>query len=131
MITGDQIVAHLVGDYVLQSHWMATQKTQRTFVALIHVITYSAGFWFLVPSIKAMAFIVISHFFIDRFRLARYVVLIKNCMAPPQHISNLLESYDALTGYPLGTPVWLSVWLTILADNTLHLLCNGLAITYL
>jgi hypothetical protein len=24
MFTADQIVAHLVGDYILQSHWMAT-----------------------------------------------------------------------------------------------------------
>lgn len=29
MFTADQFVAHLVGDYILQSHWMATEKTKR------------------------------------------------------------------------------------------------------
>ena len=25
-------------------------------------------------------------------------------------------------------PAWLAVWLLIIADNTLHLICNGVAI---
>lgn len=32
------------------------------------------------------------------------------------------------TGYQDDVPAWLSVWLLIITDNTLHLICNGLAI---
>ncbi len=46
------------------------------------------------------------------------------------------ESYAHLykpvttTGYPEDTPDWLSVWLLIITDNTLHIIINGLAIYY-
>lgn len=30
-----------------------------------------------------------------------------------------------------GLPPWLSVWLLIIADNTLHLICNGIALAWL
>ena len=29
MFTAEQLVAHVVGDYVIQSEWMATEKTER------------------------------------------------------------------------------------------------------
>jgi len=35
------------------------------------------------------------------------------------------------TGYHQDRPVWLAVWLMIIADNTLHLICNGLALKFL
>lgn len=41
MITADQIVAHMVGDYIIQSDWMATEKTKRSAVAAIHAVTYT------------------------------------------------------------------------------------------
>ena len=37
LFTADQIVAHLVGDYLLQSHWMATEKTRNGLAAATHV----------------------------------------------------------------------------------------------
>jgi hypothetical protein len=34
------------------------------------------------------------------------------------------------TGYHKDKPPWMAVWLLIIADNTLHLLCNGLALAF-
>ena len=127
MITADQLVAHLVGDYILQSHWMATEKTKRSVAAVAHVVCYSLPFLFLTLSPAALAVIIVTHFVIDRWRLARYVVWFKNFLGP----GNPSWAECSGTGYAPDVPPWLSVWLLIIVDNTMHLLCNGLAIAYL
>lgn len=124
MITADQILAHLVGDYLLQSHWMATEKTKRTAAAAAHAVTYALPFLFLTRNPLALGVIVGTHFVIDRWRLARFVVWAKNI--PWQRWSDCSG-----TGYHDSTPSWLAVWLLIIADNTLHLICNGLALSVL
>ncbi len=82
MITADQLLAHLVGDYILQSDWMANEKTKRFLPAAIHALVYSIGFLIFRPSPVAWLVICLSHFLIDRYRLARYVVWAKNFLAP-------------------------------------------------
>jgi len=120
-ITADQILAHLVGDYILQSHWMATEKTKRSLAAAVHATCYTVPFLLLTLSPMALAFIAGTHFIIDRWRLARFVVWAKNgCVGPV-----------TATGYADAVPAWLSVWLLIITDNTLHLICNGLALKLL
>lgn len=142
MITADQLVAHAVGDYILQSHWMATEKTKRSLAALVHVVTYALPFLLLRPSAGALAVIVGSHFVIDRWRLARFVVWVKNfALCPPDaglERRNLAPSERILawgncsaTGYPSETPAWLSVWLLIIVDNVMHVLINGAALRWL
>lgn len=145
MITADQILAHLVGDYVLQSDWMATQKVSRGsrrlvgigFVAAaVHAFTYSLLFILFRPSIAAWLVILLSHFFIDRYRLARYLVYAKNFLAPVYWTRLKLTDHlpwaeCSATGYPPERPIWLSVWLLIIADNVCHLVCNGLALKFL
>ena len=85
VITANQLVAHAIGDYVLQSDWMANQKIKRLWIALVHALTYYIPFAFLVPdiSMKAWLVIVITHAVIDRWRLARYVCWLKNWSAIP------------------------------------------------
>lgn len=129
MITADQLIAHAVGDYLLQSHWMATEKTKHTAAALAHVTTYALPFLFLGPSWAALAVIVGTHFVIDRWRLARFVVWFKNWLAPPGAHPPWAECYH--TGYPPDVPPFLAVWLVIIVDNILHVLINGLALRYL
>jgi hypothetical protein len=183
MITGDQIAAHLVGDYLLQSQWMADQKTRRLLVAAIHALTYSAAFYFLRPSLPAWLVMVVTHALIDRYRLARYVVWLKNCLSPfnvlgalrlispwrcrhPAWLRNFEPDVYAFicacgarkdcgvwseewsdhpgrlssnppwaecsaTGYQKDLPPWLATWLLIIADNILHLIINGICLTYL
>lgn len=118
MFTADQLVAHLVGDYLIQSHWMATEKTKVSLAAGVHAATYTLPFALITHSLIALSLIAATHFLIDRYRLARFVVWLKNGARGPV----------TATGYPADVPPWLAVWLLIIADNTLHILCNGLAI---
>ena len=115
IFTADQIVAHLVGDSLLQSHWMATEKTRNSVAAAVHAATYTLPFAFITWSPVALALICITHFIVDRWRLARFVVWAKNGARGPV----------TATGYADDVPAWLSVWLLIVADNTLHILING------
>jgi Protein of unknown function (DUF3307) len=120
MITADQILAHLVGDYILQSHWMAQNKTKSNTAAAIHAVSYTLPFALISHSLIALAAICVTHFAIDRWRLARFVVWLKNGPWLPV----------TATGYQDDVPSWLSVWLLIIADNTIHLACNGLALKF-
>ena len=126
MITADQIVIHAIGDYVLQSNWMATEKTRRSVAALVHVVTYSLPFLLFKPSVIALVVIAGTHFVIDRWRLARHVVWLKNLVGPYRPWAEC-----STTGYPPEPPPWLAVWLMIIVDNLLHILINGLALKYL
>jgi hypothetical protein len=135
---------------------MANEKTKRWEACLAHVITYAIPFLFFKPSPTAMAVIVGSHYLIDRYRLARYLVWAKNFIAPqftveleptpntPEasspggYVNEYVEkrwhhpwSECAATGYHKDRPAWMAVWLMIIADNVLHVLINGLALKYL
>ncbi len=126
MITADQILCHLIGDYITQSDWMAMGKTKHFWIASCHALVYSLPFLVFRPSVVAWFVIYASHAFIDRFRLARYVVWVKNWLGP-----NKPWSECSATGYPAEKPVWLAVWLLIIADNILHISINGLALRFL
>ena len=82
MLTADQIVAHLVGDYLLQSDWMANEKTKKSLAALAHAVSYTVPFLCLTLKWQALVFVCVTHFVIDRWRLARYVCWLKNFFAP-------------------------------------------------
>lgn len=126
--TANHLVSHLIGDYLLQSHWMATNKQHAYTPALIHGAMYSIPFWFLTDSsFLALLFIVATHFLVDHYALAKYVVFVKNCLAPELPVWKECKA----TGYPADVPSWLSVWLLIIADNTIHLILNAVAIQYL
>jgi hypothetical protein len=131
LITADQLLAHAIGDYILQSNWMATEKTKKSIAALAHVATYGLPFLILRPSWKAYAVIVATHFIIDRWRLARWLVATKNVLGDPLTYVGKATMTTTQTGYPAGTPDWLAVWLLIIADNLMHVVINGLALKFL
>lgn len=124
-----EILAHLLGDYVLQSDWMARGKTGRWLPALAHATVYTLcfvlwGYWQPVALLVMWA----THLLIDHYRLARFVVFANNRMlgnsrAPWPECSG--------TGYHKDSPPWLAVWLLIIVDNTLHLTINHLALRFL
>ncbi len=148
-----QLILHLIGDYVTQSDWMANNKTKRFLPAALHATVYSLPFLLLEPSWTAFSVILGSHYLIDRYRLARFVVWAKNVFLSPAcplfHFMNPRKLYDATakelvaemdrlkwsncsgTGYPSDCPPWLAVWLLILCDNTLHLILNYTALRWL
>jgi len=119
-------LAHLVGDYLLQSHWMATEKTKRWWPAWAHALTYGLPFLLITQSPLALLVIVGTHAVIDRYRLAHHVVWAKNQLAP-----NAFRPTHTATGYPDDTPPWLAFWLLIAADNILHMLINVAAVVWL
>lgn len=142
-----QLILHLIGDYITQSDWMAQNKTSQWIPAFVHSIIYSLPFLLLTRSPLALLLIWSTHLLIDRFRLAKYVVWFKNAIGSPRlkkvketaaytHTTWYVDPklyWDNCkeTGYPSETPAWLAVWLMIIADNTMHLTCNYLALRYL
>jgi len=131
-LTSDQLLLHLLGDYLLQSDWMAMNKTKSHLAALVHALTYSVPFLLLSPSWIGWILILSTHELIDRYRLARYVVWAKNFLGPRG--ANQPWKECSSTGYPAESaerPAWLTVWLLIIADNIIHLLINGVALKYL
>lgn len=152
----EQLILHLIGDYITQSDWMAQNKTKHSWPAFVHASFYSLPFLWLTrhapnPAL-AWAVILVTHFVIDRFRLARYAVWAKNwlgpsipwyreedgvtdmdngvvyrfCTAPTPPFADCSQ-----TGYPPNRPAWLAVWLLIIADNTLHLAINYASLRWL
>jgi hypothetical protein len=159
-----QLICHLLGDYIFQSSWMAQNKTKAHWPAFVHALVYSLCFVPLCWGKPAHGFhawgsmwtIFFSHFLIDRYRLARYVVWAKNWMGPSrpwyrvpygsgvrytdqdEGIVNRFCTQPTPpfwvcsgTGYPPTVPPWMATWLLIVADNTLHLIINFLALKYL
>jgi hypothetical protein len=134
LITGDQLLAHLVGDYAFQSDWMATNKKTRIWPCLVHVLTYAIPFLFLPMSPLALLVIVATHFAIDHWHFPQRLVWAKNwLLATAEYRKDPKTAWKAcsFTGCHPDRPVWLAVWLLIILDNTLHLIVNALAIRHL
>lgn len=123
------LLAHLFGDYVFQSHWMAREKTKRWWPAIAHALTYGLPYLVVTRSPLALVVIVVTHAVIDRYRLARHVVWAKNLLAPKPYRRSW--SACSATGYPPETPAWLATWLMIITDNTCHLAINAAAVYWL
>jgi hypothetical protein len=126
--TMEQLLCHLIGDYCLQSDYMATEKVKRSVAAVYHCLLYTFCFTFLTYKVNALCFIFATHFLIDRFRLAKYVCYAKNFMSPRTYWYEWVDCNA--TGYHTDRSMYLSVWLLIITDNTMHLLCNYIALRY-
>lgn len=158
--TADMLIAHAIGDYIIQSDYMAQQKTSKNLPAFLHAFTYTIPFLFLTQNPLALAFIMITHFIIDRWRLARYVCWIKNFIQPKTIVigkhfmlanrrvnvdnswENIAGVKDTLsrnhkwedcnvTGYHKDRPPWLAFWLLIITDNLMHIICNAITLNIL
>jgi len=123
----EQLILHLIGDYLTQTHKMATEKTKSWFWACAHAVVYGAPFVLLTKSPLVILVIMTSHMIIDRLRLARHVVFMKNKITDP----GMKWKDCSGTGYPSDTPAWLAVWLMIIADNIIHICINYAALRWL
>lgn len=118
------ILAHLLGDYVLQSHVMAVRKTSSWRWAFIHAAFYSLPFLALLlwlgvgasDALGALAIIGGTHALIDRYRIAARWCAFYGVGHPGLWTKR--EGFE----YP---PPFLGVWLTIIVDNTMHLCINA------
>lgn len=119
------LLLHLIGDYLLQTDWMAVNKTKHTRIGygacLLHVTLYTLPFLLVTRSVNTIAFIYFTHFFIDKYRLAIWYI----------QFNNMNWNKEAIFGYPPEKPPWMSFWLMVIIDNTLHLICNYYAVRFL
>lgn len=122
------ILAHLVGDYLFQSHWMATEKTTKWWPAIAHGLGYTLAYALLV-TLNPWALLIIggTHVIIDRYRLAKHLGWLKNQIGPKRTRPSFSETM-ANGGYSKETPVWLANFLLFVTDNTVHLLINFAAV---
>jgi len=147
------LLCHFVGDFYLQSDWMALNKNKKTFNCLVHVLFYTACFLVLTTSWKALLFIGGTHFIIDRFpaflkRLIWWRNHFPTGVYPSFQHCNTTGYYDdspynSYTRGPknevnelykkYGRPrhFFITIWLYIIHDNLLHLTCNLIALTLL
>ena len=131
------IVAHLLADYVLQNDWMAREKTKRWTPAVVHgyvhLLVYAALFVILdvdasfLSVMTALLVIGGTHTLIDRYRLAKHVIWAVNQVAPRGERYPWSQAREN-GGYAAGKPAWMSTWLMIIVDNTMHLTINALVI---
>lgn len=148
LFTADQLVAHAVGDYIIQSDWMANNKRMSSVAAAVHAITYTLPFLLITGRWEPLLAICVSHFLVDRFGLARFLVWLKNgpFIYEQREVQSFVDIDDpdrttlewgwhmtpiTATGYPDSKPVWLSTWLFTIADNIVHVVCNALALALL
>lgn len=139
----NDLLSHAFGDYIVQSSWMANEKTSRSLPAAAHAVSYAACFLPITRSVRALAVIGGTHFVIDRWRLAKYICYAKNQAAPKRdtypwshadgtgyHTVNMPPYIHDQTGcQATGTPPWLSTWLLIIIDNTAHVCINRWALS--
>lgn len=119
-----ELLAHLAGDYVLQSHKMAIRKTSSMRWALIHAAFYTLPFLLLTQSWRALAVIGLTHALIDRFGIAR-----RWCTWYGVGFPGLW--WRKVDGEFPAPPPFIMAWLVIIVDNTCHLAINHLALAAL
>lgn len=124
------LIAHLVGDYILQSHWMATEKVKRWFPALVHGVAYTLPFILITRNMWALLIVGGTHAILDRYRAAKYVNWAKNLIAPKSFRVPLSEAVTN-GGFPAAVPAGLATALLIIADNTMHIVINSGALIWL
>ena len=124
------IIAHFIGDYWLQSGWMANEKTKRWWPAIVHGVVYTIPFLLVTQSPLALFVIASTHIVIDRYRLAKYITFSKEHLAPKSWWPTWEDAKDN-AGFPSTVPPWLSFWLLFITDNTLHMVINFAAVMWL
>ncbi|TMR22089.1 DUF3307 domain-containing protein [Nonomuraea turkmeniaca] len=124
------LLAHLAGDYVLQSHWMATEKTTRWWPAIVHGFFYTLPHLLLTTSLPALTVIGGTHIVLDRTRAAKYVIWAKNQLGAAGSRPTWAEAKDNC-GFPRDVSAGLAQGLLIVVDNTLHLAINVAALYWL
>lgn len=141
-------LCHFVGDFWLQTDWMAMNKGKKSFNCLVHVLIYTSCFLFLTLSWKALLFIGVTHFILDRWHvILKRMIWLKNHFPtfkyPPFEYCDTTGYYDdsPYNTKPvreeqkrvLGQPrlFCVTIWIYIISDNILHLICNLIALILL
>ena len=115
-----QLIAHLVGDYVVQSQYMADTKVDRSREGVVwataHAALYTACFIPLTRHPARLAMIGITHGLLDHYRPFPKLIALRNTKMSPRFMGAFPQQQ-------------VPVWLRIVVDNTAHLLINEIALT--
>ena len=122
----DQLLAHLVGDYLFQNKWISVKKHENFLVALLHGALYTLPFVLITQVPITLLIIGLTHAVIDYFSIGSWVMWLKDQFAPKKFRSSVDEVMKS-TNDPNN---WLMFSLRIVNDNALHLLINFFAIKY-
>ncbi len=126
-----QLFLHLLGDYFLQNDWMATNKGTYSplgwLTCILHCILYSVPFGWYYHSWTIFLLVFLTHFFIDKFSLARYVTKTINCKWEGNWGG---DNYSHDLGFDENRPPYIAVWIHIIRDNSMHIACNYFIIKY-
>ncbi len=150
-----QLLVHLLGDFVLQSDWMALNKSKPgkagVIPCLVHVLIYTSCFLILTTSWKALLVIGVTHFILDHWHvIIRRFIWFRGHWNPafvypeygkcsttgyyddcPYNKVHFTSGDGSTVKYAKPRPWFISQWLYIAHDNFLHLAINYLALTYL
>lgn len=124
------LLGHLVGDYILQSQWMAFTKSKKgvqgILACTIHVLIYTASvaLFLKTTNLLILGLIFIPHWIIDRWSLGElWLRLIKG--RTYKEILTLEPGLERDFKIAFYAPVYMVV------DNTLHILSLWLVIVLL
>jgi len=131
----EQLLLHLVGDYIIQNDNVGIRKKEKSltglFYCIFHSITYALIF-LLITTWEGVVLIGISHFLIDRWNIVAYFTAFKNNVYKKIHKNNKIKKRLDLSnfGYIKERPFSITIWLYIIHDNIFHLLFNYIIIWY-
>ncbi len=120
-------LGHLVGDFLCQNDWMALNKTKPgwmgTLAALVHCIIYTVAMCEVMQDWRAswMALVFLSHYPIDRYRLADYLIKWKGNKTVTAFLDNRHWNDDHQVR-TLAIEAGFNAVVYVAIDNTLHLL---------
>ncbi len=98
----EYLIAHLVGDFLLQNDWMAKGKKRSSWICACHVLFYMMPFFFTELQWWQLLLIAIEHWIQDR--------------------TNLVTWWMKTVGQEDFSRPPMAPWSVILVDNTWHLL---------
>jgi len=137
------LLCHFVGDFWLQTDWMTMNKSKSSLHCFVHCLIYTACFLILTTSWKALLFIFVTHFILDRWHgIIKRMIWVKNHFPtfqyPPFAYCNTTGYYDDSPyntmqrgkemGFGKPRHFFITIWIYIISDNVLHLTCNLLAL---
>ena len=113
----EMLLGHLVGDYLLQTEWMAQNKMNNDwkgwFAAFIHCFIYSIAVCLIMWNWDPIWFVAVffSHFFIDKFGLGYYYL---------KHIKGL-DTRSYRMEYLSELRAGFNAVIYTVTDNTMHI----------
>lgn len=126
-----QLLAHMIGDYGLQSDWMALNKQSRAGVCALHAALYTIPFYFLCFPLGVLngailfklSLIYVTHAIIDHYSLAKYFIRARNHVFSESDFEPDAELCE-YTGLNASRPEGIRWPIYIITDNMFHLIIN-------